>query len=153
MKLIITLLLVIVGLLGCNKAEQEVVIIPNKFIGRVLIVYDQPNGAIPIYKDGKRVYKIPSNGILKTQFSANPGWMSLPEFYYDKVATENRLIYKLTNKNLPIDSTVAYGGTAGSVKSNKGHQLKFLEYYVGNKNQIDSAYQAAQTLDINKFIQ
>ncbi len=149
---IIILLVSILGLLGCNKAEQEIVIIPRSYTGRILIVYNQLNGGTPIYEDGKRVYKIPANGVLKTRFSANPGWMSLPEFYYDKISSVNKIVYQPNPRDLPINGIVAHGGSAGSFRSTKG-EIKFVCYYIGNKKQIDSTYQATQTLDINKFIQ
>lgn len=148
----ITWLLSIIVLIGCNNAEREVVIVPNNYVGQIVIVYNQPNGAGPIYEDGKRIYKIPLNGILKTQFSPNPGWIGLPEFYYDKISSVNKIVYQPNPRDLPINEIVAHGGSAGSFRRTKG-DIKFLCYYIGNKKQIDSTYQATQTLDINKFIQ
>ena len=148
MRVIINLIVCLV-LTSCNQGEAEIVIVPKDFIGRILIVYDQDNGVEPLYKDGKRVYKIPGNGILKTKASPNPGWIGLPEFYYEEISVKNGIPFKPNPRALPIDSIVANGGTAGSVNTGK-QVVRFLEYYIGNKTQIDSAYQQAQTVDLGK---
>ncbi len=71
---------------GClNGPDKEVHIIPNGYIGLITIIYAQPIG-IPEEYDSlrRRVYRIPINGILHTQFTKNPGCFSLKDrvFYY-----------------------------------------------------------------------
>lgn len=71
---------------GClNGSEKEVHIIPDGYIGTVKIIYAQPNG-IPEEYDSlrRRIYRIPFDGILNTQFIKNPGCFSLKDriFYY-----------------------------------------------------------------------
>lgn len=141
--------------LGCDRAEQEVIIIPRDYIGYVLIIYNQPNGADPIYENGKRIYHIPANGILKTKFSPNPGWMEFPEFYYGNIASENKIPFETNIQTLPIDHVVAFGGTAGSINKNATgkEKIRVLTYHIGNKAQIDSTYEQVQKLDIIKLAQ
>lgn len=153
MRIIYSLLVAFI-LLGCNKGERELVIVPKGFIGYILIVYDQIDGEDIQYKDNKRVYKVPANGILKTKFSANPGWIGIPEFYYGEIAPENKISFSLDLGSVPVDSVVAYGGIAGSVKKKAGEKevIRFLEYYIGNIEQINHAKEQAQKLDIIKLI-
>lgn len=150
---IINVALICFLLLGCDRAEQEVIIIPKDYTGYVLIIYNQPNGTDPIHENGKRLYAIPANGILKTKFSPNPGWMEFPEFYYGNIAPENKIPFEADMKTLPIDRIVAYGGTAGSInKDSTGKEkIKVLIYHIGNKAQIDSSYEKVQKLDILKL--
>ena len=138
-------------LLGCNRAEQEIVVVPSGYIDRVLIVYDQADGADPLYREGKRVHIIPSNGILKTKMSPNPGWIGTPEFYKDTILANRRFLYESDPRKLPVDAVVAYGGSAGYTTV-KNQEIRFLEYYIGNKAQIDSAYEETQKLDFRKLI-
>ncbi len=146
------ILLIGLVLTSCDKGESEIVIVPRNYIGRILIIYGQANGISPLYQGGKRVYKIPSNGILKTKFAPNPGWIGLPEFYYNEISPKNRIPFKLNPRLLPVDSIVAHGGTAGSVQ-NGNQRVRFLEYYVGNKVQINTAYDQAQKSDIINLLQ
>ncbi|MEJ5996010.1 hypothetical protein WG904_16400 [Pedobacter sp. Du54] len=149
------LLLVAFILLGCDKGEKEIVVVPRNYTGLILIIYDQPNGADPVFQDGKRVYEIPSNGILKTKFSPNPGWIGLTEFYYESISPENKILFKLDPRIIPADTVVASGGTAGSIKKEAGGKeyIRFLEYYVGNKDQISVAREQVPKLDIIKLAQ
>ncbi|MBW0176593.1 hypothetical protein [Sediminibacterium sp.] len=48
-----------------TTAKEEVFVLPRNFKGIVLIAYDQKDGMEDIKEDGKLVYKIPVNGILK----------------------------------------------------------------------------------------
>ena len=148
---LVKIALVCIALSGCNQGEREIVVVPSNYIGRVMIVFDQKNGMEPLYNDGKRVYNIPQNGILKTKFSPNPGWIGTPDFYYDKISPNKMLQYEADPRALPVATVVAYGVIAGST-SDKNNIIRFLEYYVGNKAQIDSAYEKAPGLDIIKLI-
>lgn len=72
-------------LFGCQNHDREVHLIPNGYIGKVQIIYDIPEGMPIEYDDrGWRVYRIPENGVLLSQFSPNPGGFRLDdrEFFY-----------------------------------------------------------------------
>jgi len=79
------LLLSIVALISCSMGKGEIHLIPNHYEGAVLIVFNVPDGTPEKYEDGKRVYEIPENGILKTQFTFSSDWIvsSNLEYYYD----------------------------------------------------------------------
>jgi hypothetical protein len=66
----------ILGLLllswSCNKPfEPESHFLPKGYRGPVVIIYNQKDGLIKEYLDGRRIYRIPKSGILKTQFDEN----------------------------------------------------------------------------------
>jgi len=138
---------------SCNTAEDSIFILSKNFIGYIVVIHDQKSGTKPKYKGKKRVYEIPQNGILKTQFSNNSGWTNFPLFYYERIAPENKIPFTVEPKGIPKDKVVVYGGTAGV--ANKGHEgkevVRYVLYYVGNNNQIDTAYEAAEKLDILKL--
>lgn len=86
------------GLLYPSKSYYpERILVPNGYIGWIFIFYDQKNGEIEKYEDGRRLYKIPANGILKTKFKDNEGWMDNREirqvYYVDTHQVKVRKIY------------------------------------------------------------
>ena len=56
-----------------SKAKPEIYLIPDNYSGEILVFFDQPNGMPSKIEDKKRIYQIPENGILFTQFKWNPG--------------------------------------------------------------------------------
>lgn len=154
MRVVIILLLSLI-LFGCDKAEEEIVIVPRNYTGYIIILYNQESGTKPKYADGKRVYEVSRNGILKTQFTGNYGWAGFPEVYYEKIASENKIPFRFDPKKLPVDSVVAYGGASGGAnKDAEGKErVEFRLFYIGNKAQIDTAYERAEKLDIIKLTQ
>ena len=67
-----------------QKAEDTVRLIPEGYIGSVLVIFNQENGEPKEYEEGKRIYRIPENGVLKTQFEPNYGMQNHQFFYVDK---------------------------------------------------------------------
>lgn len=68
-------------LTSCNFSEKELYRIPYNYKGNILIVSGMKNGAAQLYKGKKRVYDIPSTGILVTQFEKDYGIID-KEFMY-----------------------------------------------------------------------
>lgn len=152
MKLIIGLIMSLL-LFSCDTQEDEVYIVPRNYIGYIVIIYDQQSGAEPKYEGGKRVYEIPSNGIFKTQFKGNYEWTHFPEFYYEKIAPENKVPFTVEPKNIPFDTVVALSGASGNANKDLAGKkvVRYALYYIGNNIQIDTAYEAAEKLDIAKL--
>jgi hypothetical protein len=148
--LIVVIFILGMALQSCEQGEKEILILPKNFTGYIIIVYNQNNGSPAKLENGKRVYRIPEDGILKSQFSNNTGWKDLPEFYYERIEKANQIPFKIDYKDISVDSVVAYGGTSGVANKDLAGKevVRFVEYYVGNKQQIDSAYQKAEKLDI-----
>jgi hypothetical protein len=151
--MVFSIFLSLLTFVGCQTSEDEVIIVPKNYTGYLIIIYNQKDGEPPKHIGKKRVYEFTSDGILKTQFPENSGWKNLPEFYYEKMDPQNKIPYSM-EKKLPKDKTVAYGGTAGSItRDEKGEDVvRYLIYYVGNEAQIDTAYEAAEKLDIDSLI-
>ena len=85
-----------------QKAEPETYLIPSNFTGEINILFKQNGvpykdknkygrdttytpalGKPPKYENGRRVYEIPSDGILLTQFTPNPGFTDTKYFSVD----------------------------------------------------------------------
>jgi hypothetical protein len=77
------LILATISMLSCNKPEPETYLIPQGFTGRVNVIFNRKDGAAPRYENGRRIYEIPSNGILLTQFKDEYGIVDHRYFYVD----------------------------------------------------------------------
>lgn len=58
-------------------------LLPDGYTGPVVIVYDEAAGVPLEYEEGKRVYRIPPDGLLETQASVNEGLIQQQYFYVD----------------------------------------------------------------------
>lgn len=137
-------------LLGCQSADHEIIIVPKNYEGYIVIIYDQKNGIEKQYIGRSRLYNIPSDGVLLTQFSNNPGWSALPKFYIDSMSGNNEIPFVENFENIPENRICAFGGASGSVnKDLAGNRIvRYKHYYVGNKNQIRQFIDIAEKIDI-----
>jgi|SRR5690606_14140487 len=150
MKKIILKLLFLLTVFGCKTKESEVYILPENYTGYVVIIFDQDNGAKKKYEKGKRIYEIPPSGILKTQFKADYGLSHFPEFYYKSIQNENKVPYIYEYDSLTNDKVVGFGGRSGVANRDlEGKSVvRFREFYIGTKVQIELAVKEAEQLDI-----
>ncbi len=63
-----------------NTVEPEIILISKNYRGKVRILYNQKCGEKTEYENGKRIYKIPSDGVLLTQFKDEQGFIN-QEYY------------------------------------------------------------------------
>ncbi len=68
---------------SCRFAEDETYILPNNYTGPVIILFNQSNGKSEKYNNGKRIYEVNKNGILKTQFKFQEGFRDIEYKYYN----------------------------------------------------------------------
>lgn len=88
----ISLIIIIAFYLGSciNRAEPEMHLIPKGYQGYVIIIFEDPNGQAEKYEDGFRVYEIPTNGILRTKFSRQNGWIANGKLKYYHTDGKNK---------------------------------------------------------------
>ncbi len=110
---------------GCiNVPLGEDYLLPQGFKGRATVIFNQKNGLSEKYKDGRRVYEIPSNGILLTQFKpvygiidhhyymdSNGRKQTLPIYDHNQDGITRLLIKDSTQTGVFLDGTVGqYAG-------------------------------------------
>lgn len=107
MLLYIISLINILMLNSCNqKAEPETYLLPKGFTGRVNIILNQKEGSPIKYEDKRRVYEIPADGILLTQFTINDGFIDRKYYYVDSVGNRTNVpIYKYDHND---DGTIKW---------------------------------------------
>ncbi len=102
----ILFLLIILGLGSCRNPEPADFLIPKGYSGRVAVVFEQKQGEKPKYANGRRIYEIPSTGILLTQFKAEFGFINYRYFIVDSYGRQTLLpIYEYEHNK---DGTVRY---------------------------------------------
>ena len=93
---------------ACDRGEEDIILVPTNFKGGILILFNQKSGKPTRYHDGKRVYEIPPDGILKTQFAPNYGWRFLTNFYRGSISASNRLPTYFDIERAPDSLLVGY---------------------------------------------
>ena len=138
-----------VSFLSCNNPEPETYLIPQGFIGRVNVIFNQKGGAKPKYENGRRIYEIPNDGILLTQcqeeyglidhryyyIGANGEKTALKIYQYDH-NKDGTVKWKINNPNeigIFNDGTTGQYGNTGSANS-----AKWQEFIVSSFNALDS---------------
>ncbi len=146
----ILLLMIWIMFLGCNNGDKEVIILPKNYRGYVVIIYNQKAGVQAKYENGKRIYEIPSSGILKTQFDGNYGLREFTEYYFEKIAPENKIPSYVEFVKMPSNTIIGFMGATGNAnKDYEGKQtVEYTLYYVGTKSDIERAIEQAERLDI-----
>lgn len=89
-------LLCLLTLSSCSQeAEPEAYLIPKGFKGRANVIFNREDGVPPKYEDGRRLYEIPANGILLTQFKDEYGFVDRLYYYVDSNSKRTPLhVYK-----------------------------------------------------------
>ncbi len=132
-------------LTACSeKGEDEIRILPLGFRGPVIIIFDEQDGLPCEYdKSGKRVYRVPVNGILKTKCKKNPTHF-VENVYEDSSGTRIKVPYLDNNKGSFKDSIYVLWEASSGVHTkieNKEIIYKSLEshsFIVGSVDELDS---------------
>jgi hypothetical protein len=86
-------LLTLSFIVGCaqKKAEDTITLISEGYQGPVVIVLNQKGGQEKVYEGEKRIYKIPENGVLQTQFQEEYGLQSNKFYYVSKEGNRSEI--------------------------------------------------------------
>lgn len=155
MKKQIFILLTLILACSCvKKGEDAIYILPKDYTGVVIILYSQKNGVKKKYEENKRVYQIPVNGILKTQFDVDYGRTELPKFYYTKIDEKKQIPLVLDWKDYSSDKiNVTLMSTGKSYQNVDGTSpIEFSTFFVGTKSQIEQASRKLEKLHIADLI-
>jgi hypothetical protein len=146
--LVIYLIALIQMLSACQKAEPETYLIPSAFKGKVNIIFNQngipvkyknesesdivytPQMGIPVkYENGRRIYEIPSDGLLLTQFKDNYG--VIDRQYYSVDSEGKRIPLEIFKYEYGSDGTIKW---IVKDKNTKGVFLDGTSVSYGNMN-------------------
>ena len=91
-NVLINLLVVVQLVVACDNSPQpETYLIASGFTGRVNVIFNQKGTHTPKCENGRRIYLIPENGILLTQFAAQYGLVDHQYYYLKKNGGRRRI--------------------------------------------------------------
>jgi len=73
------------------RPDKEIYLIPGNFEGKFRVIYGESCGDQPTYENGRRVMRIPANGILIIQPEFQTGWVNNEYFLIDKNGKRTKL--------------------------------------------------------------
>jgi hypothetical protein len=141
LKLFLTLiLLVLLGNWSCHtRGENETFLLPKDFTGMVIVLFNQKDGQPPKYENRRRVYEIPKDGILRTQFPFNEGWHDSSRYFYVN-GNKVEIPFVLEHAKLSSDAVQVCCITSGqSARTLEDPWVEYEQFYVGTKSQIHDA--------------
>jgi len=122
-----------------HQAEPETHLIPKGYKGSIIITFKDSLGTEAIYYIGKRVYQIPANGILRTNFKKREkGFIAdrdLLFYYFDSNGRfPLKVIHEIQNHTIDLNDTSIY--VFGFENSNRT-----IRYLVGKLNDGEKYFQ------------
>jgi len=128
-------------------------ILPKGYRGLVLVIYNQQSGKPAKYIDGKRVFEIPGDGILKTQFSPNRDWHRPDTYFYVENGKMIEIPY-IEHRDLKGDPIHVCCFSSGKAdKRPNDNSIDYDEFYVGTKSEIEKAMEKAHKMKIADLIE
>lgn len=129
---------------ACKQPEPETYLIPYGFKGKVNVIFNQSGGAAVKHENGRRVYEIPLNGILLTQFKDEEGIVN-HEYYYADAAGKRTPLEIFSDKHKDKAAAEVTGvfrdGTIGVYgNSTDPKSLSYQEFYVTNGREFESFF-------------
>jgi len=132
-----------------HQAEPEIHLIPKGYKGSVIITFEDSIGAEATYDNGKRVYNVPTNGILRTKFKEREkGFIADKDLLFYYVNANERLplkvIHEIQNHKMDESDTNVYVFRF----QNSDRMIAYLvgtlndrsKYYQQLTNRIDSLF-------------
>lgn len=79
--------------IGCAPTEVVVHLIPEGYVGPIVIVYGDEDGVAPeVQDDGRTVYRIPRSGVLRLNSSPPRGRLQSMLYFYEGASGSRELI-------------------------------------------------------------
>jgi uncharacterized protein DUF6843 len=155
MKLLASILCFLTVLTSCGQQKvKETFFIPIGFEGRIDVIFNQPDAQpIPI-ENGRRVYKIPKDGILLTSSKIETGFIDQEYYYLDNAGIKTKIeIQDLNSQDIPDKPKIVYYGTTGVYgNSSDKNPLQYIESVIASKKTNDSIYNQKNQTEFLKRI-
>jgi hypothetical protein len=126
-----------------GRAQSEIHLIPDGYVGWVAVAFRAVNGEPPMYEGDARLYRFPKSGVLLTQAEPNRGTSPAWKFFFesaDGIRTPIQLIWASPVPDTPenrADPTIGVFGLGhGRAPGGAARcQVEFDMYFVGTRAQ------------------
>lgn len=131
-----SLLFIMLGLSlsGCGQKIRETFLVPAGFEGRINVIFNQPSSPpIPV-AEGRKVYNIPTDGILVTSSGLEDGMIDQEFFYVDSLGKRTAIPVLEDGEKLGKEPKVVYKGANGVYgNSSDKNPLEFTEVIIASE--------------------
>lgn len=131
--------------------EDDIYILPINYEGNVYIIHEQHDGEACKYEKGKRVYEIPSNGILKTQFDLNEDWQNIPIVFYEENNIREKIPFELFGNEVKKDGTIQACCLSTGVYYNDTSSVTYTVFTVGTEKNIGSFHEKRAYMNLDSI--
>jgi hypothetical protein len=114
-----------------GKTTPETFLIPAGFEGPFRIVYGEECGIDPKYENGRRLLKIPDNGILIIKQKQEGGWIDHEYCLVDENGNRSKM-----ESNIAFDKNIKLPGVTLKATGMMGN-ITTADFYVTNKDTAD----------------
>jgi len=128
----------LLALAACNYAEPETHLIPEGYTGYVYVVQSDTLGEPEQHEEGRRLYRIPSDGLLLTRFGSNDGIIDAQYFYVRADGSRQEIAADYFDDDAPagqVDTAVTIQHLSTGVLGNSN--VPFQQYFVGTESDMD----------------
>jgi len=142
---IISLVVVLFFYQSCfRRGEDSIRLIREGFEGPIMIIYNQSDGVPIEYEGHKRLYRIPPDGVLRTQFKPNYGHQ-VHEFYYVNPKEKRTPIpfvdpWSWSKLDTSEGIFICFAEEVGMGGDKQGKEIRFRIFLVGPANKADSLF-------------
>ena len=156
-------LLLLLTWASCNNPGLEAIyLIPKGFTGVVVIIFDQPDGTPAETENGKQVYRIPLNGILRTQAKPSYRIKGREYFYVDVDDSRSKVPILLPSGWEDIGNTIdnidknlndiyVFGEEMGSTARNQPNYRVYSSFIVSEAKNIEAVLRSRDRV-VNKAL-
>jgi hypothetical protein len=126
------------------RAQSEIHLIPDAFLGWVVVAFRAVNGEVAMYEGDARLYRIPKSGILLTQAEPNRATSPAWKFFVEGADGTRIPIQLVRARPVPDTSENRADPTIGIFELGRGGapggaarcQVEFDIYFIGTKVQL-----------------
>ena len=139
---------------SCSHKLKETFLLPTGFQGRITVIFNQPNfQPIPI-EYGRKIYRIPADGILITSSKFESGYIDQQYYYLDNNGNKSLIpIRSLNSHELPANPEVVDHGMTGVYgHSYDPNPLNFIQSVVACQATSDSVYRRSARKSYEELI-
>ncbi|MFT6338017.1 MAG: hypothetical protein ACJATI_004786 [Halioglobus sp.] len=127
-----------------DQSEPEVFLIPENYIGSIAILFNQSDGKGEEYEDGKIIYRISYDGILKTKFQkTSHGKLNQEYFYVNEKGIKITKLETYSHGDYDVNKKYIMNGEYGNfnnpddlIDENRIHYILFSIGGVDNINYL-----------------
>jgi hypothetical protein len=143
-NVLLAAILISIAQLQPGRAQSEIHLIPNGYVGWVTIAFRAVNGEVPMYEGDARLYRLPKSGVLLTQAEPNRGISPAWKFFFEATDGTRTPIQLVSASPVPNTPENRADPTTGIFALGNGRapggaarcQVDLAGYFVGTRAQM-----------------